>query len=163
MRSQELLALTPKHIDLENGVLHINQAIFLLKGTVNIGETKTDAGLRDIPIPPIAMESAAFLRDNGDKYILQGKNEMPMNPTTYRKEYNSTIAQVEGVRQLPPHCTRHTYITLMQASGVPIETIQVLAGHSDRDTTVGYMHIKDEVTARAAGALSETLEKATKK
>lgn len=161
-RTQELLALTPEHIDLENGTLHVVQAIFLLKGAVNIGDPKTAAGVRDIPIPPIARESAAFLRDNGDKYILQGKNEIPMNPSTYRDYYKSAVGQVEGVRLLTPHCTRHTYITLLQASGVPIETIQTLAGHSDRDTTVGYMHIKDEVTIRAAGALSETLEKSIK-
>ena len=160
MRSQELLALTPGHIDLDNSVLRIEQAIFLLKGTVNIGDTKSAAGLRTIPIPSVARESAAFLKENGDKYILQGKNEMPMNPTTYRKDYNSAMSQVDGVRRLPPHCTRHTYITLLQASGVQIETIQTLAGHSDRDTTVGYIHIKDEVTVRAATALSETLERA---
>lgn len=159
MRSQELLALTPEHIDLENRMVRIEQAIFLLKGAVNLGDTKTAAGVRDIPIPPIAIESATFLRDNADKFILQGKNEMPMNPSTYRDYYKSAIGQVEGVRVLPPHCTRHTYITLLQASGVSIETIQTLAGHSDRDTTVGYMHIKDEVTMKAAGALSDTLEK----
>jgi len=163
MRSQELLGLMPEHIDLENNLLHIKQAIYLLKGTVNIGETKSTAGTREIPIPPIAAESAKFLRDNADKFILQGKNEMPMNPSTYRDYYKSAIGQVEGVRLLPPHCTRHTYITLLQASGVSIETIQTLAGHSDRDTTVGYMHIKDEVTVRAASALSETLERAAGK
>jgi len=163
MRSQELLALTPEHIDLENGVLHIEQAVYLLKGTVNIGEPKSAAGTRTIPIPPIAIESAEFLRNTDDEFIMQGETDMPINPTTYRDHYKAAISQVEGVRHLLPHCTRHTYITLMQASGVSIETIQTLAGHSDRDTTFGYMHIKDEVTFQAAQALSTTLEFATKK
>ena len=100
MRSQELLALIPEHIDLDSSTIHIEQAIFLINGAVNIGDTKTAAGVRDIPIPPIAMESAVFLRDHADKFILQGKNEMPMNPSTYRDYYKSAIGQVEGVRIL---------------------------------------------------------------
>ncbi|MCL1822663.1 MAG: site-specific integrase [Oscillospiraceae bacterium] len=163
IRTQELLALTPEHIDLENGELCIEQAIFMVRGSVHLGETKSAAGVRKIPIPPIAKESAVFLKNNGKKFIFQGRNEKPMNPSTYRNHYNAAFEMVKDVRLLPPHCMRHTYITLMQASGVPVETIKTLAGHSDKTTTLGYMHIKDEVTAQAAVALSKTLEQASKK
>jgi len=88
---------------------------------------------------------------------MKGKYELPMNAKTWRDYYLAAIEAIEGVRYLPPHCCRHTYITLLHASGVDFDTIQALAGQSDEDATRGYMHIKDEVTAKAVGLLEQTL------
>ncbi|MFR6693883.1 MAG: tyrosine-type recombinase/integrase [Dysosmobacter sp.] len=38
----------------------------------------------------------------------------------------------------PDRC-RHTYVTMLQASGVPMETIAALTGHADIKTTEGYL------------------------
>ncbi|MCD8256298.1 MAG: tyrosine-type recombinase/integrase [Oscillospiraceae bacterium] len=68
------------------------------------------------------------------------------------------MAQVPGVRCLTPHCCRHTYVSQLQAMGVPLETIQSLAGHAQVDMTEHYLHVQDTAKNAAAeriGALTQ--------
>lgn len=157
LRPQELLALEQEHIEEDGNIVHIRQAVQLVKGKTRIGDTKSISGIRDIPVPHFAVESAKFLRDQGNDFVMKGKLDMPLNNKTWRTYYRLALEKVDGVRVLPPHCCRHTYITLLHASGVDFDTIQTLAGQSDEDATRGYMHIKNEVTAKAVGLLEQTL------
>ena len=158
LRPQELLGLEPEHIAKNGTTLFIRQAVQHIHGKVRVGDTKSESGVRDIPIPSFAQESALFLRVNAnDGFVMQGKFDLPMNATTWRKHYRLAMESVADVRQLTPHCCRHTYITMLHASGVDFDTIQALAGQSDEEATRGYMHIKGEVTARAVGLLEMTL------
>ena len=152
-----MLGLEPEHIAPDGKMLYIRQAVKLLHGRVKLGDTKSESGVRDIPIPNFAQASALFLRvQAGDGFVMKGKLDIPINATTWRDYYLEAVQAVKGVRYLPPHCCRHTYITLLHASGVDFETIQALAGQSDEIATRGYMHIKDEVTAKAVGLLEQT-------
>ena len=54
-----------------------------------------------------------------------------------------------GVRPLTPHSCRHTFVSQLQAQGVPMETIQSLAGHAEMDMTEHYLHVQDSVKATA--------------
>ena len=53
-----------------------------------------------------------------------------------------------------PHCCRHTYVTMLQAGGVPMETIAALTGHADIKTTEGYLHQSAPALAKAVEALN---------
>ncbi len=45
-------------------------------------------------------------------------------------------------RQLSPHALRHTHVTMLAESGVPLETISRHLGHSDGHTTRDvYFHV----------------------
>ena len=59
-----------------------------------------------------------------------------------------------GVRLLTPHSCRHTYVSQLQAQGVPLETIQSLVGHADLDMTEHYLHIQENVRQEAAEKLA---------
>ena len=56
---------------------------------------------------------------------------------------------MEGVRVLPPHCCRHTYVSQMQMLGVDLATIQSIVGHADVDMTKHYLHVQDPVRQAA--------------
>lgn len=157
LRPQELLGLEKEHIVKDGSKLRIRQAVQLIRGKITIGDTKSISGVRDIPVPSFAQESAKFLKEQAQGFVMKGKYDYPMNTTTWRDYYKKAIGATEGVRVLPPHCCRHTYITLLHASGVDFDTIQALAGQSDEDATRGYMHIKDEVTQKAVALLESTL------
>lgn len=62
-----------------------------------------------------------------------------------------------------PHCCRHTYITCMQAKGVPMEYIRLLAGHEDVGTTLGYTHTSLETLTAVINKLDNDNEKERKK
>ena len=62
-------------------------------------------------------------------------------------------------RVLSPHCCRHTYVSQLQAQGVPLETIQSLTGHADVDMTEHYLHVQKEVKEDAAQKLDSLFKK----
>lgn len=159
LRPQELLGLEKEHIEEDGSMLHVRQAVQLLHGKVQIGDTKSISGVWDVPIPIFAQESAKFLQQQAQSFVMKGKFDLPMYTTTWRDNYKKAVGSIENVRLLPPHCCRHTYITLLHASGVDFDTIQALAGQSDEDATRGYMHIKGDVTSKAVGLLEQTLQK----
>ena len=51
LRSQEMLALEPKHIEPDGSMIHVRQAVKLDKGVPYVGKTKSRDSVRDIPVP----------------------------------------------------------------------------------------------------------------
>ena len=157
LRPQEMLGLSKEHVAEDFSTLYIRQAIHLIKGAVQIGDTKNTHSVRDIPVPKNVQVSLQYLYENARNFLLEGMNAMPLHPSTYRKYFESALKQVEEVRLLTPHCCRHTYMTLLSLTGTSLKTIQTLAGQFDEATTVRYMHMLDEESIRAVGALSDIL------
>ena len=56
MRSQEILALEPKHIAEDGSMIQICQAINMVKGTAVVGTPKSRDSYRDVPVPPSLRE-----------------------------------------------------------------------------------------------------------
>ena len=103
-------------------------------------------------------------RRAGKLFVLRAKKLLgtPCTIESFRKRYYAALKQVPGVRALTPHCCRHTYITKLQAKGVPMETIARLVGHSRVTTTDGYLHIQNAALEKAVAVLdvSDTREEA---
>lgn len=155
MRTQELLALEPKHITEDGSIIHICQAINRIKGTVIVGEPKSRDSYRDIPVPPNLRVYAIALRDVPGTYIWESpRKDGPCNPSHFRDLYKKAFSGIEGVRVLPPHCCRHTYVSQMQALGVDIQTIQSIVGHADIDMTQHYLHVQASVRNSAVEKFS---------
>ena len=155
MRSQELLALEPVHINDTGTVIHIRQAVKLFHGKPSVGPPKSISSYRDIPLPRIAQEYALSLR-NGvtGKYLVSGYHtDQPYNPKAYRKIYYHYL-EAAGVRKLSPHCCRHTYISQLQHSGANIDVIRTLAGHSKENQTRHYLHVQNQVQLDAVAKLN---------
>ena len=73
---------------------------------------------------------------------------------SFRRRFYTALKNVGQVRKLSPHCCRHTYVTMLQANGVPMETIATLTGHSDIKTTEGYLHQSADTLAKAVEVLN---------
>ena len=150
MRSQELLALEPRHIAKDGSYIYILQAVNLVKGTVKIGPPKSKDSIRNIPIPENYRCYAMALRDTNKKFIWEvGKPGVPCNPTYFRDKFREYLSMVDGVRILTPHSCRHTYVSQLQALGVDIPTIQSLCGHAEVDMTQHYLHVQEPVRLAA--------------
>ena len=150
MRSQELLALEPRHIAEDGSVIHIRQAINMVKGTATVGQPKSRDSYRDVPIPPNLRWCAVRLRNTDLKYIWEvGKKDQPCNPSYFRDKFKAAISEIEGVRVLTPHSCRHTYVSQLQALGVDLPTIQSIVGHADIDMTQHYLHVQDSIRQQA--------------
>lgn len=63
---------------------------------------------------------------------------------------NATKAGLDG----SIHCLRHTFCAQLVMAGVPLRTVQVLAGHADIKTTERYAHLAPDYLANAVTAIA---------
>lgn len=150
MRSQELLALEPRHIAEDGSLIQIRQAINMVKGTATVGQPKSRDSYRDVPVPSNLRWCAVRLRNTDRMFIWEvGKKDQPCNPSYFRNKFKAAISEIEGVRVLTPHSCRHTYVSQLQALGVDLPTIQSIVGHADIDMTQHYLHVQDSIRQQA--------------
>lgn len=150
MRTQEVLALEPRHIAEDGSVIQIRQAINMVKGTAIVGSPKSRDSYRDIPVPPSLRQYALFLRNTDLKYVWEvGTPDRPCNPSHFRSKYKAALEKIDGVRYLSPHSCRHTYVSQLQALGVDMETIKSIVGHADLDMTRHYLHVQEPIRQAA--------------
>lgn len=156
MRTQELLALEPRHIAKDGSYINIAQAVVMKKGTAAIGPPKTNDSMRTVPVPEIARYCACNLRDTDKKFIWEaGRKDQPCNPSHFRKQFREALESLEGMRILTPHCCRHTYVSQLLALGVDPKTIQAMVGHADIDMTMYYAHAQESSKQDAIKRYSE--------
>ena len=156
MRTQELLALEPRHIAEDGSMIQIRQAVNMVKGTVTVGRPKSRDSYRDVPVPTNLRWCAMRLRDTDRKYIWEvGKLDSPCNPSYFRDQFKLAVGAVEGVRVLTPHSCRHTYVSQLQGLGVDMETIRSIVGHADLDMSRIYLHVQAPIREDAANRFSE--------
>ena len=156
MRTQELLALDPRHIAEDGSEIIIEQAVNLVRGTVHVGLPKSADSARRIPVPPSLYRCVRELRATDKKFIWEeGRPGMPCNPSFFRDEFRRALEAIPSVRKLTPHCCRHTYVSQMQALGVDVSTIQSLVGHAEMDMTEYYLHVQESIRKKAAERFSE--------
>ena len=156
LRTQELLALSPDDIATDGSYLNVSKAIKLVNGAPTLGPPKSEKGRRIIPVPEDYRRYALYLRYCGGKtYIWTSQRENGLfDPGVFRKQYYKAISDIPEVRRLSPHCCRHTYITMLEQKGVPMEQIARLAGHSRISTTDGYLHLDIETLVGAVSVLN---------
>ena len=158
VRVQELLALTPECIAADGSTVKIEHAIKMVNGIPVLGPPKSKKGKRTVPIPEDYRQYALYLRNHGGKEFIwsSNRNDHLYSVGTFRRQYYAALKSVPGVRKLSPHCCRHTYVTSLQAKGVPMETIAKLVGHGSIEVTDNYLHTRLDTLADAVSVLNAT-------
>lgn len=120
MRIGELRQVTRDRINFEDSYI--------------IGGLKTDAGIdRVIPIHHKIMPLIVELLGNNE-YLLQSKTQLKaMSYTHLTRKYDKLNEQL-GMEHKPHDC-RKTAVSLMHSSGIPMEVIRVIVGHSAKGVT----------------------------
>ena len=116
-----------------------------------LGKTKSDAGVRSIPLEG---QLAAILQPmrqiNG--FIIGGQE--PITETAFKRTWERIGKQI-NLFGATPHVFRHTYITLAASSGVDVKTLQSIAGHSDIKMTLErYAHAREQKVIEAGKQVS---------
>lgn len=158
LRPQEVRALRWENIDIEKAILTVAGAI--KKGTRDVGEPKSKAGLRRIPIPNILLNRLKELDTPRQGFIFASGSGSPVSVTHYKRKWksfhrlmdieagatvyrNKIMAHAIDVN-LSPYYLRHTYATSLAEKGVPMKTAQVLLGHSSISITAKvYTHFTE--------------------
>ena len=163
LRISEFVGLTIADIDFRNRKINVDHQLQRKRNMEYIiEETKTEAGVRQIPMTDDVYECFQRIVANRKKpkvepmiggrtgFLYLDKNEMPMVALHWekyfqhiREKYNS-IYRVQ-MPTITPHVCRHTFCSNMAKSGMNPKTLQYIMGHSDISVTLNtYTHVKFE-------------------
>jgi integrase len=160
MRRGELLGLRWHDVNLEKGLLHVRQA--LAPDGKSFSLPKTSYGRRTIRLTPEAVEALRKRRiaQNEDR-LRQGGSwrdhglvfcstvGTPMSPDNFVKRSYKPLLERAELPQIPFHCLRHTFATLMMPNGHP-KVVQEMLGHSRVSTTLDiYSHASQDMQDEA--------------
>lgn len=137
LRVGELVSL--KWTDIEDNSLHIvreeirNQE----KGTYEVVEhTKTHTD-RYVLLIPKALALLEKIEHQGEYIFMRNGSRLTSRQIAYVLE---KYAERQGMRTKSTHKMRKTYASMLAANGVPLDAIRELLGHSDLQTTLGYIY-----------------------
>ncbi len=84
-------------------------------------------------------------------YVFRNTKEKKIHVQDYSEDLKRRATEAGITKRTFPHNFRHSYITHLLESGVPITEVASLVGHKDIQTTYStYMHLADKTLQRAA-------------
>ncbi|MGO4853347.1 tyrosine-type recombinase/integrase [Phaeovulum sp. W22_SRMD_FR3] len=129
------------------GEIQTLQWAFLTEAGMELPDTKT--GARRIPLPHAARAVLDALPRSADNpYVIEGK--LPGRYATDLQEPWRRIRARAGLPDVRIHDLRHTYASNAVSSGMPIQMVGRLLGHTQLQTTMRYAHLADDPVRRAA-------------
>lgn len=171
MRPGEAFALPWKNMDLDRGLVTINQSLVRQPGGNVIGLGKTGRkGWRTIQVPEpvvrallehqsrqkIERRSARELWEDHD-LVFCTTIGTPLDPDGHRKSF-AALTERAGIGRWHPHELRHSATSIMLASGVPIDVVSKVLGHTSiRITADVYGHVLEPQRGIAADAMKSAL------
>lgn len=173
LRFGELAELRRKDVDLTAQVLYIRRAVTRANGQTIIGTPKSDAGTRNVAIPPHLIPMIrAHLRNHTepgkDALLFPGTTGGHLTPSTLygrkatktRKGWGFYEARAQAGREdLRWHDLRHTGAVLAAATGATLAELMGRLGHSTPGAALRYQHAaegRDTEIARRLSALVHT-------
>ncbi len=162
LRFGEVTELRRRDVDLKAGVIRIRRGVTRVDGKVIVDTPKTEAGARDVHIPPHLLpivrqhvhDFAQIGRDGLLFYALKG-GQLPHSTLRYHFD---RAAETAGRPDLTPHALRHTGAVLAAQSGATIAELMARLGHTTPDMAMRYQHTSAERDLVLAHRLSELVE-----
>lgn len=136
MRIGEITNLKNNDIDLEKGFIHIR-------------ESKTEAGIRDIPINSKIISLIAKNMKANQMYFLKGGTTEKLSYSTFKPRFQKILKDL-NLSSHTIHDTRHTTATLLSNADANPTSIIKLMGHVKYSTTETVYTHKDKAELEKA-------------
>lgn len=146
LRLGETLELRRGDVDLDAGVVRVRRGLVRVGGKLAVDTPKSDAGIRDVAIPPHLVERFRqhlfeHVRPGGDALLFPS----PAHPDRWHqsKELYELyhVARAEAGRpDLRWHDLRHTGAVLAAATGATLAELMARLGHSTAEAALRYQH-----------------------
>jgi integrase len=150
IRTEEARALRWEHINLgdpnANPPLPASAAVW--RSVRAHGDTKTEKSRRTLALPQLAADALRALKDQqaAGRYaagvqhseqdlVFATRTGAALDAANVRREFRATCTAANIGQSWTPRELRHSFVSLMSTSGVPVEEIARLAGHTSTRTT----------------------------
>ncbi len=173
MRQGELLGLQWKNVDLERGIIKVDQNLKRLpSGKLVFGKPKTKTSIRSITIGD---ETIEVLREQEKWIEVERNNEKvkdlwkemdmvfpstigtPIDPTNILKKFRQSLKKA-GLPRLRFHDLRHTSASMMLNNGVDVLVASRRLGHAKPSITLDvYGHLLPSVQNEVADKMDRLL------
>lgn len=161
LRCGELIALTRKDVDLENGVIHITKSYDSINRLVV--KAKTVNSVDDVVIQPellqciqdinMLMRKEQILHGFRTKLFVSDRNGEHINYYAYNKYFRENTLAIIG-RPLTTHSLRHTHASLLFEQGFTLDEVARRLRHGDSKVTREvYIHVTQKLKEKDAEKL----------
>ena len=152
-RTEELRALTWDHVDLDgdpDASPPIPPHVAVWRSVRAGGDTKTRKSRRTLALPKRCVNSLRELRDRQDQertaagprwhdngLVFTTRYGTALSPDNVRRDFRTAISRAPGVDagEWTPRELRHSFVSLLSDSGIPLEEISRLVGHKSTAVT----------------------------
>ena len=162
LRAGELFALQRKHVDLDAGLVRVEQSLAAPRtGQGWFSAPKTRAGKRSVVLPGVAVDALRdhmeeFTPPGGDALIFATSTGTPL-PSSHRSTMFAKARATIGRDDLTWHDQRHSALTLVAATGATLPELMQRAGHASPRAALHYQHASDDSQRRIAERLDQVL------
>jgi integrase len=166
LRRGEVLGLRWQDVDLKKGTLQVTQAVESVGEKLGVKPPKTDRSARTIKMPAILVtELERHRREQLEQRLKLGLGGRPelvftsplgemIDPDSFSEAFGNRAATIKPITF---HGLRHTHLTLLLKSGVPVHVVSARAGHAKPSITLDtYSHLlggEDNDAAKQAEAI----------
>lgn len=163
LRFGETIELRRKDVDLAEGVIRVRRAAVRTNGgQFAVTTPKSDAGVRDVAIPPHVLPQVEdhlvrFVDRSRDALLFPSEAGGHIQPSTlYRHWYKARAAA--GREDLRWHDLRHSGAVLAAATGASLAELMARLGHSTPQAAMRYQHAAQGRDKKIAALLSKIAE-----
>jgi site-specific recombinase XerD len=119
-------------------------------------------------IIPINLSLLQLLRETwkihrSDHFLFVRPNGQPISDSSLGQAVREARKYCGFSKEFTTHVLRHSFATRLLEIGVPVETIQILLGHADTNSTRIYLHltkpIQDDLRKQLDGFFGDWLRK----
>ncbi len=150
IRTEEARALRWEHVDFGNPVANppVPASAAVWRSVRSHGDTKTEKSRRTLALPEMAVNAlwahkerqaaerlAAGGQWNDHDLVFATRTGSALDAANVRREFKAACRAAKIGEHWTPRELRHSFVSLMSSSGVPVEEIARLAGHSNTRTT----------------------------
>jgi integrase len=145
LRFGETVELRRGDIDLGDEVIRVRRAAVRTKGAYTTTTPKSEAGIRDVDIPPhiiplIEAHLSEFVGSKRDSLVFAAEHGGHLQPSTlYRHWYKAR--KIAGRDDLRWHDLRHSGAVLAAATGATLAELMARLGHSTPQAAMRYQHV----------------------
>ena len=146
-------------VEAQTGVIRVERAVVRVGDGYEVTTPKSDAGTRDVAIPPhllpvIAAHLAEHVGREADALVFPAKHGGHLAPATlYRRFYTARAAA--NRTDLRFHDLRHSGAVLAAATGATLAELMARLGHSTPQAAMRYQHAAQGRDQAIAAALSK--------